>query len=156
MREVMVAASLLRDEEGTPCGTVGIIKNITELKAAQRNLTHSERLSTIGKILSGVAHELNNPLCGVLGFSQLLMARHSDGPQSRREASSPPCTRCGFWPRMSGRLTGRGRRHELIGHEGLGLPLVRQSFNAAEVAPRWRPFLVAVSWHISLRPPSSD
>jgi PAS domain S-box-containing protein len=83
MREVMVAASLLRDEAGRPCGTVGIIKNITELKAAQRNLTHSEKLSTIGKILSGVAHELNNPLCGVLGFSQLLMARHSDGPMAR-------------------------------------------------------------------------
>jgi PAS domain S-box-containing protein len=83
LRDVMVTATLLRDEAGDPIGTVGIIKNVSDLKAAQRHLVQAEKLSAVGEVVSGVAHELNNPLAGVLGYAQLLMAGPMEGRQQR-------------------------------------------------------------------------
>jgi two-component system NtrC family sensor kinase len=83
LREVLVSAAPLRDAGGEISGTVGIIKNIADLKEAQRSLVQAEKLSAIGEVVSGVAHELNNPLAGVLGFAQLLMERPMDARQKR-------------------------------------------------------------------------
>jgi signal transduction histidine kinase len=41
----------------------------------EQQLLMTERLATIGELVSGIAHELNNPLTGVIGFSELLMER---------------------------------------------------------------------------------
>jgi len=45
-----------------------------KLADAQQQLIQSEKLAGIGQLAAGVAHELNNPLSGVLGFTELLMA----------------------------------------------------------------------------------
>jgi two-component system NtrC family sensor kinase len=42
------------------------------LRRAQEQLVHSEKLAAVGQLISGVAHELNNPLTAILGYSQLL------------------------------------------------------------------------------------
>jgi len=63
-------------------GIVCVGHDVSELKATQLQLLQAEKLSAIGEIISGVAHELNNPLSGVLGFSQLLMGRHEATPIS--------------------------------------------------------------------------
>jgi PAS domain S-box-containing protein len=81
--DVIVGAAPLRDEQGRLRGSVGIITNVTELKAAQRHLLQAEKLSAIGEVVSGVAHELNNPLAGVLGYAQLLMAGPIEPRQQR-------------------------------------------------------------------------
>jgi PAS domain S-box-containing protein len=93
--DVELHMSVLKDEDDAVAGSVWVGRDLTALKAAQTKLVQAEKLSTIGEVISGVAHELNNPLSGVLGFSQLLMARHGDGPLVRElEKINESAQRC--------------------------------------------------------------
>jgi two-component system NtrC family sensor kinase len=56
-------------------GSIHVAKDISNEKLLQQQLIQSEKLSAIGELISGVAHELNNPLTGVMGYSQLLQLR---------------------------------------------------------------------------------
>lgn len=85
----------LRDEDDELLGTVWIGRDVSELRSAQLQLMQAEKLSTIGNVISGVAHELNNPLSVVLGFSQLLMARNAEHPELRQlEKINEAARRC--------------------------------------------------------------
>ena len=44
------------------------------LRRTQEQLLHSEKMAAVGQLISGVAHELNNPLTAILGYSQLLIS----------------------------------------------------------------------------------
>jgi two-component system NtrC family sensor kinase len=50
------------------------------LRRTQEQLLHSEKLAAVGQLISGVAHELNNPLTAILGYSQLLASSGQVGP----------------------------------------------------------------------------
>ena len=52
-----------------------------ELESLQRQVIRQERLAAIGVLVSGVAHELNNPLQAILGFAELLQLRKDLPPQ---------------------------------------------------------------------------
>ncbi len=54
-----------------------------EIQTLQQQVVRQERLAAIGVLVSGVAHELNNPLQAILGFSELLQM-HRDMPESAR------------------------------------------------------------------------
>ncbi|MBI2567716.1 MAG: response regulator [Candidatus Schekmanbacteria bacterium] len=45
---------------------------VSRLEVAQQHLMHSEKMMAIGRMIAGIAHELNNPLTAILGFSHLL------------------------------------------------------------------------------------
>jgi two-component system NtrC family sensor kinase len=51
---------------------VHVVRDVTEERALQQQLAQAEKLAAIGEMLSGVAHELNNPLTTIIGFSELL------------------------------------------------------------------------------------
>ena len=78
-----VTTSPLFDERGEITGTVHITRDTTERKRQTEQLMMTDRLASIGELASGAAHELNNPLTSVIGFSQLLMER--DVPDDIRE-----------------------------------------------------------------------
>lgn len=55
-----------------------IKEQMAELERAQDQLLQAEKLSAIGRLVAGVAHELNNPLTAIVGYSQLLLETCSD------------------------------------------------------------------------------
>ncbi|MFQ5602625.1 MAG: ATP-binding protein [bacterium] len=59
-----------------------VIKDISQIKQLQQQLIQSEKLSALGQMIAGVAHELNNPLAGIMGFSQLLLEGELSTPVS--------------------------------------------------------------------------
>ncbi|VAX27384.1 hypothetical protein MNBD_NITROSPIRAE02-30 [hydrothermal vent metagenome] len=58
--------------------TVHILKDITEMRRLKEQLYHADKLTSLGLLVSGVAHELNNPLTGILGYSELLTMKTED------------------------------------------------------------------------------
>jgi PAS domain S-box-containing protein len=68
------ASSPLFNEKGEVTGSVIVARDVTKQKRTEEQLIVTDRLASIGELSAGIAHELNNPLTSVIGFSQLLMA----------------------------------------------------------------------------------
>jgi PAS domain S-box-containing protein len=62
-----------REERGVLQGVDGYVENITPLRAAEQALRQAEKLAALGELVSGVAHQLNNPLSAILLFSEDLL-----------------------------------------------------------------------------------
>ena len=60
------------DLEGGQARRVCILQDVTEQRLLQEQMIQTEKLAALGEMLSGVAHELNNPLATVVGYAQLL------------------------------------------------------------------------------------
>ncbi|MFC2072694.1 nitrogen regulation protein NR(II) [Chloroflexota bacterium] len=60
-----------------------VYEDITERKKMQEQLIITDRLASVGELAAGIAHELNNPLTGVIGFSDLLLQK--DVPDDIKE-----------------------------------------------------------------------
>ena len=67
------STSPLFNEKGEVSGTVIVARDVTQQKRMEEQLILTDRLASIGELSSGIAHELNNPLTSVFGFSQLLI-----------------------------------------------------------------------------------
>lgn len=65
-RAVMVSVSPLHAAEGAILGVLGIARDMTETKKLEQQIRNSEKLASVGRLAAGVAHEINNPLGGIL------------------------------------------------------------------------------------------
>jgi len=66
------------NELGQVGAVVHVARDITAEKTLREQLIHSEKLSSIGRLVAGIAHELNNPLMSIMGFAQLLVNTPGD------------------------------------------------------------------------------
>lgn len=72
------AAAVIRRQQARQTATTN------ELVRLQGQLVQAEKLSAIGELVSGVAHELNNPLTSIIGFSELLLTAPDPGSAEKR------------------------------------------------------------------------
>ena len=71
--DVLLSMTARVDGEGKVTEYEGIVKDITQRKQILRQLLQADRLASLGQLAAGVAHEINNPLGLILGYTQLLI-----------------------------------------------------------------------------------
>lgn len=71
----------LWDEEGNIYAVLGISRDITERKEMEDHSYYTEKLASMGTLAAGVAHEINNPLAVILGFTDLLLEKAVPGSE---------------------------------------------------------------------------
>jgi PAS domain S-box-containing protein len=84
MGHFSISLSPMRDEQKAVNSVVVVMTDITDAALLQAKLAHSEKMATIGRLVSGVAHEVNNPLAAILGFTDLLL-ENPEVPLSARD-----------------------------------------------------------------------
>jgi len=61
------------DGEGRMTGWLELYSDVTEERRIQSKMLQTEKMAALGQLVSGIAHELNNPLTAIMGYAQLLL-----------------------------------------------------------------------------------
>jgi PAS domain S-box-containing protein len=81
----LVSASLDSDPS-EPAGTIHfLVRDIDKRHTIREQMAQADRLASIGQLSSGIAHEINNPLGVILGYTQLMMRNEPDDSDRRRD-----------------------------------------------------------------------
>ena len=67
---ILFSVSVLKAADGRITGFIAVAKDLRDLEKMEARMQQSERLSAVGQLAAGVAHEINNPLGVILGFAQ--------------------------------------------------------------------------------------
>jgi two-component system NtrC family sensor kinase len=78
-----VNLSPISGEDGRVSSIVVVMTDVTDSAMLRAKLVHAEKMAAVGQLVSGVAHEVNNPLTAILGFTDLLM-ENPELPESAR------------------------------------------------------------------------
>ena len=81
---VLVSASSLY-EGGEYKGTINVITDITEINILKEELFQSEKMTLLGKLAGEIAHEINNPLAGLIIATQMLLKDLENGRVARKK-----------------------------------------------------------------------
>jgi PAS domain S-box-containing protein len=70
---ILLNATTRRDVNGEAVGVIGVGQDITYRKKVEAQLSQQQKLESIGTLASGVAHEINNPLTGIINYAQIIV-----------------------------------------------------------------------------------
>jgi len=80
-----VNLSPINGEDGRVSSIVVVMTDVTDSALLRSKLLHAEKMAAVGQLVSGVAHEVNNPLTAILGFTDLLMENPEIPESARRD-----------------------------------------------------------------------
>jgi len=83
-KSLQVKTSVSKIEKESGYEYIAIFKDVTKIRQLEVKLIQSEKLSALGLLAGGVAHEINNPLVGILNFAQLLSKRFESGTYEKK------------------------------------------------------------------------
>jgi two-component system NtrC family sensor kinase len=69
------------DAEGRSLGWLEIYSDVTGKRQTQSKMLQTEKMAALGQLVSGIAHELNNPLTAIMGYAQLMLGHGLDPAQ---------------------------------------------------------------------------
>jgi two-component system, cell cycle sensor histidine kinase and response regulator CckA len=72
--QLLERALIVRDSNGHPVRFIGVLMDVTARKQLHDQLSHSQKMEAFGQLAGGVAHDFNNFLTAILGYSDLLVA----------------------------------------------------------------------------------
>ncbi|HLC40139.1 MAG TPA: GAF domain-containing protein, partial [Methylomirabilota bacterium] len=72
---ILLTATPVLDEAGRSVALIGVSRDLSQVKELQDQLIQTEKLAATGQLAAGVAHEINNPLSVILGFSDLALRK---------------------------------------------------------------------------------
>jgi two-component system cell cycle sensor histidine kinase/response regulator CckA len=75
---VILTANVIRNTAGTITAYRGIMKDITEQRALQRQLIQAQKMESIGTLAGGVAHDFNNIMTAILGYASIMKMNITD------------------------------------------------------------------------------
>ncbi len=76
---ISFSSSVMFDKQERRVGIVGVVKDMRQLRDMQAMLVQSEKLSAVGQLGAGVAHELNNPLAGIMSLVKTYLKKKEPG-----------------------------------------------------------------------------
>src|SRR5580658_7807623 len=80
-----LSLSPMRDDQGGINSVVVVITDVTDAANLQAKLMQTEKMAALGQLVSGVAHEVNNPLAAIVGFTDLLLENASVPSEAKEE-----------------------------------------------------------------------
>jgi PAS domain S-box-containing protein len=122
LRHMQTTLSPIRSADGAVVGIVGVGRDITQRIEAEQQVRQAQKMEAVGRFAGGVAHDLNNMMMIILGFSDFLLSalqngdpRRSDAEEIRKAADRAM--------HLTRQLLGFGR-HRVVARETLSLNTV--------------------------------
>ncbi|MDD4363332.1 MAG: ATP-binding protein [Atribacterota bacterium] len=81
-----INTSLLTGENGKNNGMVILVRDISQIKKLAEEINRNKRLTSLGKLSSGIAHEIRNPLSSIRGLTQFLQQSFAENDERKNDA----------------------------------------------------------------------
>jgi PAS domain S-box-containing protein len=71
--DISISASRYHDHKGKPLGMLVVLRDISDKKRLEAQLSHAQKMEAIGTLTGGIAHDFNNILQSIMGYAEILM-----------------------------------------------------------------------------------
>jgi PAS domain S-box-containing protein len=81
----LISGSLDRSIGGQEASIHFLVKDIEQLRQMEKQMAQTDKLASIGELSAGIAHEINNPLGIILGYTQLLLRKETEASERQQD-----------------------------------------------------------------------